>query len=670
MRFDDIGLPLGTWQLAWIGRFSARHPHVDVHRLNAFFRRDLRYAEQDQSPAIGASCDYVKASLPLPHLVYFPQLTTLHVSAVDDSITAGPSVRRIQHRTGARLGELVEMKLCFDRDNIDVVSRIPDDGELATMPASVAALLGTHRLPVSWRNDPDYSSSILLFKRERVLIPCVEIFRTLYARDSKFAQFYFDGKFSQPDRYLFNRARGAYDPDSRHAIVWLRQWVDDDQAAFVAHFEFSEFAMQRAQQILTDQVASYCAGERQFRVFPHFEGEWNVRLRIARRSDPELRDNALMAARIEACAWAPPFRTLVWDRDNDSRRRRAADLPAGSGAPGSSGSSGSGWRRDLRSARGHVASVPTVTDAGRANPALSELQLDDESFIDPLNFTGITALKLPVDERGTTTPTPFTQRVREQRMDALLTTARTRCGAKLIQPVVLNFTPDPRTGDIVEPGSLLREVDGDLLILASELARCAMVPGCDVEFLEVWPSRQYRDGVRIFALPTAVEKTRKPAWLYRDTSKSVVRLGFAARITRATATGVETRAVVDLEGMLRPDKDEPDKVAVRRNSIWVFNVDADEGKLEDAIADVIRARAIAHKQFDDIVASRHLRQGRRKHTFDALFLKNKNAVVEWLFSTVSTEVVDTSSRQEDVSANGVSHSKQSGPQFNERITPM
>lgn len=379
-----------------------------------------------------------------------------------------------------------------------------------------------------------------------------------------------------------------------------------------------------------------------FKVWPHFEGTWVTDLRYRSRRSGQSGESLVVASRIERCTWVPQFKSLLWDRDNDNRRR-AARGPKDPEATHTGAQSGFG-RSPNKARHPDTDESPLVTNDGRANRDEADVHISDESVRDPLDLRSIDAKKQPAPEDGVESGVTYL-RERQKSFDALVTTARTQGRGNVRTPVVLDFAADPRDGDTTDGRDLLSVTPPDLHALATSLKNCGNIPGCDVTFLSVWPIKSLGDGIALFALPRTIKHGKRPAWLFVHSDKETPRLAFAAQLTVQVAGRTWTRIVVDIQAMIRFSQSDK-KLTERRDSILVFDVQCEEESLSDAVAEVLRARALADRNFHDIVASHHLKLGRRKHVFDASFLKDSKAVLTWIAETDCDATVDSAALDE------------------------
>lgn len=180
-KFSSFGLPPGLWRLVWFGRFAKPAVANQLPALNAFFRRQSARPAANTRLADASASDLFKTTIPVAQLVHFPLLTSIDVAPTVLPGTGSVNSVGVVQPTPNVETKVVRKKLCFDRQNIELVERVLSPDSAGTLPASVKDFLGAEGLPSAWRSDRDYSSHLLFFKRERVLIPCVEVFRALYA---------------------------------------------------------------------------------------------------------------------------------------------------------------------------------------------------------------------------------------------------------------------------------------------------------------------------------------------------------------------------------------------------------------------------------------------------------------------------------------------------------
>lgn len=149
------------------------------------------------------------------------------------------------------------------------------------------------------------------------IIPAIEVFRFFYATSDVLTKSLLRDHFLDPDTHLWNAEKTAMTPDG-HAVLWLRKWMLDADARFLARFAFDDYALHQAQQIfLYASAVGSKAGERTIHALPPFQDSVEARFLGMRIGGPD--GNRLLVTRMLQCNWKPPWTHLKWDRDNDGR---------------------------------------------------------------------------------------------------------------------------------------------------------------------------------------------------------------------------------------------------------------------------------------------------------------------------------------------------------------
>ncbi len=629
LSLDGPTLPEGRWQLLWASTFAPKLPHPNVPRVVGFFRRTRSGQPETYQPSPPAVTDTFKSPIGIPKLPILPLGTVLDVSAehVDRSTRVGPSTILRQPLSGDLSGEMV---LCFDRDNLQVVSRLRG---LQALPGYKESKLHLDRLPKELAEDAEYEGYFVHFKAENLVVPCYEIFRAFYSRDSKFVQWYFNDHFGQPDRFLYNPKRGGLNLATGHAMLWLRQWVDDRYARFVAHFAFSETAMSAAQSTRSHYLKPEKDGHSRLIALPHFNGNWRVSFLQVPDTTPN--PPLIVVRQITGCDWFPAFRKLNWDRDNDARKPEKDPR-------------GSGDKTPINRRPSRPPQIPpedknfeevdgNASDKIGADRGAVEQRLFNENIVDVFgSLASIEAEKMPQEETNYKSGEVDSQRARQSAFDAKMSTLLRSFGTELGRPVVLEANQNPRESDVVVAGASGREPPTSLLDFAVMLAAGNDLPDYTVEFVDVWPGTAHAHGVRIFSLPSKLGQ-KQPAWLFQNAGKSKPRLAIAAKVTKRGDDGDQIRIVLDFEEQVRIVIEEKLRIEARRNSVFILAQCADVENIADALAEVIRSRALNDGHLEDVCAANHFRLGLRKHLAVDSKRNQPLGLMEWVFNTVCGE---------------------------------
>ena len=243
-------------------------------------------------------------------LVPVGELPRLHLNAVlHDGRLANDLVDRLEFERWMR------REINCDRSNITVITRDHKDDQ------------GNYVVPVrakwaSQLSDHDRHGLFVAFGSGEdpyaLVIPCVEVFRFFYATSDVLAKYFLKDRFLDPGAYLCNPSKTAISRTDGKAVLWLRKWMLDADARFLARFAFDEYALGQAQAIfLSTAAANEPSHERRIRALPPFQGTEEVTfLGIPLGSEERPR---IFVTRLLSCDWKPPFTELKWDRDNDGR---------------------------------------------------------------------------------------------------------------------------------------------------------------------------------------------------------------------------------------------------------------------------------------------------------------------------------------------------------------
>jgi hypothetical protein len=461
-----LDLPPGRWQLLWYGRVSPATVPEHQRGFTAFFL--------GRSPSLSQE-PYLKRNVRASDFYAWPIGTSFEDGRVVP-LESFHLLPRFETRT---------VKLCFDQQNIRLHPRARVAAGASDFLQALAQEPLFERLPHRVDNDPDYNSTTIEFVREQVWIPAAELLRSLYGCNSKFTTVYFNGKMQQPSRFIFNPYKSGLDPTSRKATVWLRQWVDDRCAAFVAHLAMSPHALAAAIRVAKSIQLAVYLNDGLFEVGPHFEGTWSCEVDAYDRLRSDKR--VTLVSRIRSVNWHTVFTSVAFDRDNDARkvfdkaanlkkmrRERAGIVPVAANADVPSSE---------REATGtNVSAGPTL---GPPKTVYRDDQRGSElAWIDALQSR---ATKLP--QRRNTHESAGKRRV-ERDTDGHLSTGE----------------PSSKKGELV--GDLLRTSTpiGDdtpqrLIEFAYAVAALRSLPGVCVEFLSPTPRcREFAAGVKLFQL--------------------------------------------------------------------------------------------------------------------------------------------------------------------------
>ena len=290
-------LPPGAWQLFWFGRLtedprSSRTP---------FIRAYLVRVELSGSEILRRHAQVVHVDLPITELPAIP-LGTVYADTV---IHSGLPV--------SDKAVWADITVDFRRESIHVFPRLAteDDGRCYLALGS--------RIPPG---DTEYEGLLLAVsgadQRGTYLFPCATIFQFFWARSSKWAQFMLDGRFVDYNRYIFDARRSHITEDRTEAMIWLRQWMPDEDAPFIATLAFDQYALDMGADIYLHLArTSRNSQARCIRALPPYQG--HIPLRVLMRKVNTRHGPAMLVQSISECGYVPAIRKLTFDRDNDGR---------------------------------------------------------------------------------------------------------------------------------------------------------------------------------------------------------------------------------------------------------------------------------------------------------------------------------------------------------------
>lgn len=292
-----LNLPKGAWQLFWFGRL-VKSPNA---KQTPFIRAYLAKVELLGGVISRRQSEVRHVELPVSDLAGLPLGTVF-----DDRLVI-PSLPL--HATATWTDIVVD----FTRDNLRVVERmrLEDDGK--------RFLSAGPRMPA---DDMEYEGLLLAAggneQRCAYLFPCTTIFQFFWARSSKWAQLMVDGRFIDYNRYIFDARKSHLSGDGRSARLWLRQWIRDADAPFVATLAFDEYALGAGADIYRHLAQAPRETERRcLRALPPYQG--HMKLRVLQQPVTTKEGSAMLIQCIANCSYTPSIQELKFDRDNDGR---------------------------------------------------------------------------------------------------------------------------------------------------------------------------------------------------------------------------------------------------------------------------------------------------------------------------------------------------------------
>lgn len=297
-------IAVGQWQLHWFGQIASSPQATVTPFVYAFFHRVERLA----SGGLRHHKESRRVLLPITDTPAFALGTVVSDGDINEAEELSP------HFTWD------DITIDFSRDNIQVFSRFGHEDVDAGPLLDEPFFLGPGRNTAA--GDRRYDS--LLLKVEGCngslpyVFPCMTIFRFFWAPTSKWAQLMVDGRFSDPEHYLFNQTRSSLSADGLSAMLWLRQWMKDEDVPFLASIAFDSYAMERGADIYRYLAqGSRARGPHFIRALPPFEGQ--MPLRVLRSRVKTDRSDFWLVQLIRSCGYRPTIQEISFDRDNDGR---------------------------------------------------------------------------------------------------------------------------------------------------------------------------------------------------------------------------------------------------------------------------------------------------------------------------------------------------------------
>ncbi len=297
-------IAVGQWQLHWYGQVASSPQAAVTPFIYAFFHRVERLA----SGELRHYREGRRVLLPVTDTPAFPLGTVLNDGYITDVQKLSP------HFTWS------DITIDFSRECLQVFSRLGVEDSEACPLLDEPFRLGPCRHTAA--SDRRYNS--LLLKVEGCngslpyVFPCMTIFQFFWGPTSKWAQLMLDGRFSDPEHYLFNQAKSRLSADGRSAMLWLRQWMKDEDVPFLASIAFDSYAMERGADIYRYLAqGSRARGPHFIRAIPPFEGQ--MPLRVLRRKVKTDESEFWLVQLIRSCGYRPTIQEISFDRDNDGR---------------------------------------------------------------------------------------------------------------------------------------------------------------------------------------------------------------------------------------------------------------------------------------------------------------------------------------------------------------
>lgn len=295
--YVPLNLPDGAWQIYWYGRLTDV-PHA---RETPFIHTFLSRVELRDGRIVARHPERAKVKLPVSDLTALPLGTVLEEKAVHPALPL--------HDKATWKNIVVDLT----RSNLRVHTRLDgtdDYGRLLGISRKTGIL------------DDDYEGLLVTAGggagEHLYIFPSIALFHSFWAISSKWAQMMVDGRFVAYDRYVFSAQRSHISGDGKSALLWLRQWMLDDDARFIASLAFDEYALSTGADIHRHLAqVTRGAARRCIRALPPYQGP--VPLEVLQHEVNTSEGPATLIQCIRRCGYASPIENLKFDRDNDGR---------------------------------------------------------------------------------------------------------------------------------------------------------------------------------------------------------------------------------------------------------------------------------------------------------------------------------------------------------------
>lgn len=510
--------------------------------------------------------------------------------------------------------------LDFSEGNVRIIDRWARVGSVED-PSSPGKLL-LPRAPGSLPNDPNYNGTLLCVGENgdpfAYVIPSYEIFRFFYAVSSRMAQVFLDSRFLEWGRYVWNPDRSSIDHDRREALLWLRQWMLDQDAWFIASLAFDPIAVNRGMDLYRSIAVDR---NRILRAVPPMTGLVNF---IARWVP--IKNNAGTTSKVILqfvnTDWHPPFDRLRYDRDNDGRKAENED----------------GSEKELLYRPPTHLPKPTSSDEEDTHLDLTDIPANPKL---PLELAPVAEINDRFEWLMTTDIDKLPQletlyegekyvELLNERWTNLLSTINGTTSSDAIQSVVLTAkdlalisTGNADDDELEDPNEPIHTPDNDLLTIARGLADINKHTDATVKFLTLWGPAISIETFTLYRLPKTI-KGEVLSWLCNAKSKKT-RLALAAKIVRPndSALGYETRYVLDFER--NPNN----------SNIVILWTNSDRELSEHDLRRLVYGFAQERSVMKDLSRAEDLLMGHRRHTKHSDF-RDGAPLLERIFSTPPT----------------------------------
>lgn len=487
----------GMWRLIWFGPISKLPSGARQDVRVQVFLAELDWEANKHTVSGQLTDNVVTAQVPIG------EIPRLHLNSIIIDGRPQPDARPVGSE------EKKQRVINCSRRNVTIMRRtnVDRDGEIIIPNHSHRPALEGLFAAFGDGSDP-YA----------IVIPCFEIFRFFYATSSVLAREILTDSFLDPHQRLWNIDRTAMDASGR-ATLWLRQWMLDADAPFLARFAFDKYALRQAQEVFLNAatIGPLAAGERLLKALPPFEG--SVKMKYFCLPLPHGRS---LVTRLVTCYWEPPFTCLRWDRDNDGRYdpndrelreqlNRAAKLPI------------------------PESPLPTELRSQAPSSELGSFKMAESEVTDRFpNLGRIPYEKLPQDNttnRSDMSPEAFFADAYQGSVIDDVSPSR-----ELISPAVIEAANVP----LSTPKTPTSDVDltigqADYRSVLALLKQIAVEQYASVRFLTILEETTHVEGIAANVFPSEIDG-REKAWLYVNRFYGTKRFAIVAAITRGPAT--------------------------------------------------------------------------------------------------------------------------------------
>lgn len=497
----------GRWQLHWYGQVVGAPQATATPFIYAFFHRVERLA----SGALRHHKESRRITLPITDTPAFPLGIVVDEGEILEAEGLSPNFT------------WDEITVDFSRDNIEVFSRLGLEDQ-DTREAGLLLDERFHLRPgrITATADRRYDSLLLKVGGSDdscpYIFPCMTIFRFFWAPTSKWAQLMVDGRFSDSEHYLFNQARTRLSADGKSAMLWLRQWMKDEDVPFLASIAFNSYAMNRGADIYRYLAqGSRARGPHFIRALPPFEGKMSML--VLRKRVKLGSSDAWLVQLIRTCGYRSSIESISFDRDNDGRS--LDDVLAGIDAA------------KLPIDRKQLFPTPSTSVLElshlphRSSTGESDVSVDEIGPRFP-NLEALPCEKLPQTDTEYKSTEQATGRISmwEGQVSSL---GESASASELAAGAILRAhqhkeqlgTESARQtlGDVSLVAMSLLEANGDLIDIEEKTYRVNIEP--------IFPGEQVGD---YFLVPLEPPQHRTPAWRFIDKEKTQRKRGLCLRI--------------------------------------------------------------------------------------------------------------------------------------------